>query len=1195
LTSLHSGQSILHYRIIDQIGQGGMGEIYKAEDLKLRRHVAIKILPSQVTRDETARQRLLREARSASALNHPNIVTVHSIDDAGDLDFIVMEYVEGRSLRATIDRGSVELPRLLEWGAQVADALAAAHAIGLVHRDIKPANIMITPRDQVKLLDFGLARMVRSLPNEMEVEAETLSGALTGAGVIVGTVAYMSPEQTRGESLDARSDIFSLGVTLYEAATGKLPFGGQTPLLRMHEIAAVDEPSPSSIQPGLPQEFDRIIRRTLSKDKERRCSASELVGALRGLRGSAYESPSGVTPADTEGVNGKPEVFVGREPELKTLEGFLHQAVEGAGRVVFITGEPGIGKTALADEFLRRARRKRSILCRGRCSEQYGTGEAYLPFLDAFGALLTGRGGERIAAVLRTHAPTWCLQFQSFAASGALEQLQRETIGATKERMLREMGDALGALAASTPVVLLLEDLHWADASSVDLLRHLCHRIREQHLLVVGTFRPEDVELSNHPLKNCKREMQAHQLCEEVALGPLDKDDIGSYLDARFAPNTFPPELAALIERKTEGHPLFASSLVHFLAERGGITRTEEHWTLSKDLSEIDLEIPESVRGMIRRKIEVLEEEDRRALQYASIEGEEFTSTVVAALLGIDDLALEERLDRLERVHGLVETRGEEEWPDGTLAMRYRFAHVLYQNLLYGDLVSKRRILLHRQAGEQLLQHYGEHALRIATQLAIHFEHGRDFSRAIEYLIRAGDNATKVYANVEAEQHYSHALGLVDKLPAPEQTQSYISLCRKRGMVNHAMSRFDQALDDFTQMLEWSRAAGSRTLEHAALSALATTLFFSHRISKASARAVEAMRVAESSDDEALRVETMKLMAMKHQCYGEPEGKPILDEVIRVARALSHKSTLLGGLAHRGFWHFLESEYGAAEEKLREAVILASELRDGFMLLHNHFGLGLVLGNLGRMSEALGILNEATEMARRNGDHFFLPRLPNCVGWIHRELQDFDHAMRHDESSVEIARQDHVLEAEANALINLAYDHTLEGAGEKPLAAFREVEAIFLRDDWFRWRYNIRLRAGQAEYWLAQGNLERAEEYARSLLETATRYEARKYIAVAHRLLAQVAIARGDWLAADTELTVALGLLRQYPAPLAAWRIHAVLGRLRLQLGESQAAREAFAQGAVIAGQIAANVSDEKLRATFLSSAAVREVVEGGR
>jgi tetratricopeptide (TPR) repeat protein len=183
--------------------------------------------------------------------------------------------------------------------------------------------------------------------------------------------------------------------------------------------------------------------------------------------------------------------------------------------------------------------------------------------------------------------------------------------------------------------------------------------------------------------------------------------------------------------------------------------------------------------------------------------------------------------------------------------------------------------------------------------------------------------------------------------------------------------------------------------------------------------------------------------------------------------------------------------------------------------------------------------------------------------------------------------------AEANSLINLGYDYTHEREGEKPLAAFREVEAIFARDSWMRWRYNIRLQAGQAEYWLAQGNPEQAEEYARRLLETATHYEAHKYIAVAHKLLAEIAVDRGDPAEGEAQLNAALDQLRAYPAPLAAWKACAALGRLRARLGHNQAAREAFAQAAIIVNQIAANVDDEELRATFLNSAAVREVVAG--
>jgi len=241
----------------------------------------------------------------------------------------------------------------------------------------------------------------------------------------------------------------------------------------------------------------------------------------------------------------------------------------------------------------------------------------------------------------------------------------------------------------------------------------------------------------------------------------LGREHIVSYLAASFAPNDFPPELPPLIQQKTEGHPLFVASLVQFLVERGDIARTNEHWSLARPLSEMDLEAPESVRGMIHKTIYALEEQERRALAYASVEGTEFLSTVVAKLVDVDELELEEQLAHFEKVHRLISTLGEEELPDGSLAIRYRFAHALYQNVLYDELVSKRRILLHRQAGEQLLRHYGKHALRIAPQLAMHFERGRDFARAVEYLVHAGDNATKIYGNSEAAEHYSRALNLI--------------------------------------------------------------------------------------------------------------------------------------------------------------------------------------------------------------------------------------------------------------------------------------------------------------------------------------------------------------------------------------------------------------------------------------------------
>ena len=282
MSSLQFGQLLLHYRIIDKIGEGGMGQVYKAEDTRLGRTVALKVLPPKTEDESKARRRLMREARSASALNHPNIVTIYSIESENNADFIVMEYVEGETLNSRIQKGALDSAQVIEIGSQVSDALAAAHAAGLIHRDIKASNILITPQGQPKVLDFGLAKNVEISDEPLSAE-QTLS-RLTKTGMIVGTIAYMSPEQTRGEILDARTDIFSLGCLMYEAVTGKMPFSGPSVLSVMHEIATSDPAAPSKVMPGVPQGLEAIILRALAKNRdERYSSASEMAAALRSL------------------------------------------------------------------------------------------------------------------------------------------------------------------------------------------------------------------------------------------------------------------------------------------------------------------------------------------------------------------------------------------------------------------------------------------------------------------------------------------------------------------------------------------------------------------------------------------------------------------------------------------------------------------------------------------------------------------------------------------------------------------------------------------------------------------------------------------------------------------------------------------------------------------------------------------------
>jgi eukaryotic-like serine/threonine-protein kinase len=340
MTSPEPERMLLHYRLLAKLDSGGMGEVYKAEDTKLGRTVAIKFLLTDISRNPTARRRFLQEAQSASVLSHQNIVTIHAIEEAEGLDFIVMEYVEGRNLKTIIERdGALPLSRLLDIAIQTCDALQAAHEIKLVHRDIKSANILVTPRGQAKVLDFGLAKSFRTSEDAVDQDAPTLAN-LTDEGTILGTAAYMSPEQTLGHPLDQRSDIFSLGSVMYEAATRSLPFTGPSVLSMMHAISTIDPPATSRLRPELPRELDLILERAMAKDREKRfSSAEEMADALRTLRATLNTDWRGRPIVyDKDLIDNAAAPFVGREPELAKLQGFLEQALNSTGRVVFITG-----------------------------------------------------------------------------------------------------------------------------------------------------------------------------------------------------------------------------------------------------------------------------------------------------------------------------------------------------------------------------------------------------------------------------------------------------------------------------------------------------------------------------------------------------------------------------------------------------------------------------------------------------------------------------------------------------------------------------------------------------------------------------------------------------------------------------------------------------------------------------------------
>ena len=256
--------TLAHYEILEKLGQGGMGVVYRARDTRLEREVALKVLPAETSASPDSRRRFLEEARAASTLNHPNVVTIYDVRTDGDVDSIAMEYVRGETLDRLLKKQPLARKDLIHYAIQIADALSAAHAAGIIHRDLKPANVMITPQGVVKLLDFGLAKRQESSAYEPSAATATIEGML------VGTAAYMSPEQAKGKELDARTDLFSFGAVLYEMATGTLPFRGDTSALIFQSILMAAPVAPIRLNPDLPPELERIINKALEKDLEMR-------------------------------------------------------------------------------------------------------------------------------------------------------------------------------------------------------------------------------------------------------------------------------------------------------------------------------------------------------------------------------------------------------------------------------------------------------------------------------------------------------------------------------------------------------------------------------------------------------------------------------------------------------------------------------------------------------------------------------------------------------------------------------------------------------------------------------------------------------------------------------------------------------------------------------------------------------------
>lgn len=642
-------------------------------------------------------------------------------------------------------------------------------------------------------------------------------------------------------------------------------------------------------------------------------------------------------PQAGRGTSLSPVGLVGRAPELEALERHVARALGGERQVLFVTGEPGAGKSALIEHFLARlAERPGHAVTGGQCLERFGSAEPYMPVLEAIGRL--ARADARSRRMLRRCAPTWYAQLPWLHEDRERGRLAGALLGAARERMLREMGELIEALSAEVMLVLVLEDLHWSDPSTVDLLSLLATRREPARLLLIGSYRPVELILARHPLRDASRTLLASRRCEEIALDALGADAVAEYLHRRLPGSSLPAEAATLLRERTDGNPLFLVTLVDHLLAHGVIATPGGSPDPTRELRDELLVVPESVRLLIEQQLERLPADDRALLEAASLVGTEFSAAAAAAAAERATADVEERCALLARAGRFLLPAGTAAWPDGTVAERFVFRHALHRETLAAAVPRGRRTSAHLRIGRVLEEAHGASASELAGALALHFAEAGDPARATRYHRLAGETAAGRFAFREAEAHLDAALVLLLSLPpTAKRDREELALQTMLAKVRQATRGYaaPEVKQGFARALELSAGGLQRPSAFPALTGIWTFYAVSGELDRALEQAERNLAIAEAGGDRLMRLVAHQALWTTHFFRGEMHaalrhldaGEPLYDPVADRSSALLYGTDpKMGALAYRALALWACGAIDQATEAAREAVAQSREL-----------------------------------------------------------------------------------------------------------------------------------------------------------------------------------------------------------------------------------------------------------------------------
>jgi DNA-binding winged helix-turn-helix (wHTH) protein/tetratricopeptide (TPR) repeat protein len=878
-----------------------------------------------------------------------------------------------------------------------------------------------------------------------------------------------------------------------------------------------------------------------------------------------------------------PGNMVGRQEGLAMLNGYLQNALGGQRQVVFVTGEAGIGKTTLLDAFQHQAVRHPELrIARGQCIEGFGGIEAYYPMLEAIGSLLQGEANGSLIQTLTKRAPTWLIQFPGVVKPEQRESLEREILGSTRARMVREICEALEGIGAQTPLVVILEDLHWVDPSTLDLISAFARRREPAKVFLLGTYRPVEVVLSQSPLKTLKQDLFLRRLCHEIAIERLEESDVADYLAKIFTAGSLPSGLASLIHQNSGGNPLFMVAIVQDMADKGLIAEDRGKLILTAPLQEVYPGIPETLQQMLEIQLERLSPEELRILQGGCVAGERFSVWAAAATLDASPASIEEACDRLASRQQFIRSVGIHDAPNGTPSAHYEFGHSLYRQALYRSLSGHQRSKLHRSLGERLMPLCDAGRPELASELALHFEEGRDYERAARCLMLAAENAAHRFSQRDSIQILQQALELVSA-PAPGSNPELgIEILQRIGDTQYVLGEMSDSAVSYEAAVDLAERAGLRAAHARALVQLGFPAWYLDA-ARGSEVCRQAIEVSESLDDPLLAAQTRLAVAGFRFVYdaGRQEDAEVCSAALQTIRRLGGSSTV-----HDGYIYVqaLQGDYQEAQEQA-DLLIQATANRLGRAPKF------LTLLASGRFGELLLMVRTERELAEKNGEDPWVSLLGES--WLRTLCFDFEGVRRLSKIVMRSDAEPHAAWMRTVSRISSGYAELYRGNLAEALQCFSEVRDPRITSNFIlHWRWRLHAQLGMTEARLQAGAMAEAHREAEDVLASALSAADPNMRALAWQMKSRVARADNDLDGARVCIDEALAILDRFDIPVAAWQVHRTAGDLYAEVGDRERAAGHRGRAKELILRIADSFDrDEPLRESLLTAPPVRSVL----